>query len=83
MTSAPAHLFEVAPTDAYAAAGGGFGGRGSPSGRPVRSAAGMIIAYEDRRGPDGRIRRIYLNAGQNPPGGVLIEYYLKQPPRAR
>ncbi len=40
---------------------------------PVRSVS-------PRQDADGRVRRAYLTAGQNPPGGVVIEYYLKQPP---
>jgi hypothetical protein len=40
----------------------------------------MGMAYEDVRGPDGRASRHYLLGAPNPPGGVPIEYYLKQAP---
>jgi hypothetical protein len=38
-----------------------------------------VVAFEDRRDLDGRTRRAYLDAGQNPPSGVMIEYFLRQP----
>ena len=79
VASAPVHLFEVGPAT-RSLGGRGFGGRGSRPGVQFAGAGGMITAFEDRRGPDGRTRRIYLNAGQNPPSGALVEYYLKQPP---
>jgi photosystem II stability/assembly factor-like uncharacterized protein len=78
VTSAPVHLFEVGP--AIRRPGGRGFGRASRPGVQFSSAAGMVATYEDRSGPDGRIRRTYFNAGQNPPGGALMEYYLKQPP---
>lgn len=51
VTAAPAHLFDIAPTDRYL---------------PMRGS----------RGP---VRRAPLDAGENPPDGVVIDYYLKQP----
>ncbi len=79
VTTASTHLFEIAPTDRHL---------------PVRSLSPMrsfrpgiqfarardIVGFEDRRGPDGRVKRFFLNAGENPPEGVMIDYYLKQPP---
>ncbi len=76
VTAASVHLFEPAPTYRYL---------------PVRVLSPMRsfrpglrytrsgVAYEDRQDPSGRVKRFYLNAGENPPGGVMIEYYLKQP----
>jgi len=79
VTSAPVHLFDVGPAT-RSLGGRRFGGRGSRPGVQFANAGGMVVAFEDRRGPDGRTRRTYLNAGQNPPSGALVEYYLKQPP---
>jgi hypothetical protein len=78
VVSAPVHLFGVAP--ATRRPGGRGFGRGSRPGVQFSDAGGMVVAFEDRKGPDGRTRRSYLNAGQNAPTGVLIEYSLKQPP---
>ena len=78
VVSAPAHLFQVATTTRRS------GGRGSSrEARPgvqFAGAGGMVVAFEDAPGGDGRTRRTYLNAGQNPPNGVVIEYFLRQPP---
>lgn len=54
--AAPAHLFDIAPTDRYL---------------PMRGSS--------PRGPEGRVRRAPLDAGENPPGGVMFDYYIKQP----
>jgi photosystem II stability/assembly factor-like uncharacterized protein len=78
VVAAPAHLFEVTPS-VRRLGGRGFG-RASRPGVQFEGAGGMIAVFEERRDPDGRTRRTYLNAGQNPPSGVMIEYFLKQPP---
>ena len=76
--AAPAHLFEIAPTHRYLPV------RVLSPRRPFRPGlefanAGDTVVYEDRRGPDGKVKRFFLNAGENPPSGVVIDYYLKQP----
>ncbi len=77
---AAAHLFEIPPTHRRGS-GRGFGGSGAVrSGVQYGSAGPMVMAYEDVRGPDGRVRRTYLTGGANPPAGVSIEYSLKQAP---
>ena len=45
---------------------------GLPSGDPA-------TYYEDR-GPSGETRRRFLNAGANPPNGVVVSYYFKDKP---
>jgi photosystem II stability/assembly factor-like uncharacterized protein len=81
VVSAPAYLFEVPAIERRGGGRGFFGGRGgSRPGVQFGSAGPMVMAYEDVRGLDGRLRRTYLTGGPNPPGGVAIEYYLKQPP---
>jgi hypothetical protein len=79
VTSASAYLFQVPDTERR---GGrrGYGGRGT--GRPgvqFSSAGPMVMAYEDVPGQDGRPQRTYLLGGPNPPTGVPVEYYLKEP----
>jgi hypothetical protein len=78
VTAAPGHLFEIAPTYRYLPLRSAF--RSFRPGIQLTGASGDVVAFEDRRGPDGRVRRTFLNAGENPPGGVMIEYYLKQRP---
>ena len=81
VTAAPAHLFEIAPTDRYLPI------QSLPPMRTFRpgvqfARSGDIVAFEDRREPDGRVRRSFLNAGENPNDGVHIEYYLQQAAKA-
>ena len=77
ITEASANLFDIAPTDRYLPV------RVLSPTRSFRpgiqfARARDIVGFEDRRGPDGRVKRFFLNAGENPPGGVMIDYYLKQ-----
>jgi photosystem II stability/assembly factor-like uncharacterized protein len=45
------------------------------------SSAGPVgIAYKDKLRPDGTADRTYLDAGQNPPNGVIVTYYLREKP---
>jgi photosystem II stability/assembly factor-like uncharacterized protein len=78
VTSAPAHLFDITTTHRYLPI------QVLSPRRPVRpgmqfARAGDVVTYEDRKGVDGRVRRVFLNAGENPSGGVAIDYALKQP----
>ncbi len=80
VTSAPAHLFTPQP----AIRRGGGRGLYRPSGRfaglEYTSGSGMSVAYQDLPGPDGSVRPTFLDGGQNPPTGAMLEYYLTQAP---
>ena len=78
VTAAPAHLFDIAPTYRYLPVQGLSPRRAFRPGMQF-ARSGDIVAYEDQQGPDGRVRRVFLNAGANPPDGVMIDYHLKQP----
>jgi photosystem II stability/assembly factor-like uncharacterized protein len=74
--AAPAHLFEIASTPRYLPV------RVLSPNRPFRPGvqfanASDTVVYEDRQMPNGRIKRFFLNGGENPPSGVVIEYHLK------
>ena len=45
---------------------------GLPSGDPA--------TYHEDRGPSGEVRRHFLNAGANPPNGVVVSYFFKDKP---
>ncbi len=81
VTEASVHLFSVPP--AYRLRGGrGGGGRGAGSGSAqALRISGDGVALGDVRRADGNVARGYLNAGNNPPAGVLVTYYLKQTPQ--
>ncbi len=78
VTSATAHLFKIEPTYRYLPV------QVLSARRPFRPemqyAGEGGVAYEDVREPDGSLRRVFLNGGGNPSGGVTIDYYLKQAP---
>lgn len=75
------HLFSVKPTYRLM-------GRRSASVRAGEAlrvygygrAAGDAVAFREVEGPNGEIKRYYLNAGHNPPDGVAVTYYLKERP---
>ncbi len=39
-----------------------------------------MITIRRKQKPDGEVEDIYLDAGQNPPAGVVVIYYLKEKP---
>ena len=77
VTAAAAHLFEPAPTFRYSPVMI-LSPRRQPSDGIQFARSGDIVTYLDRREADGKVRRNFFNAGQNPQGGVIIDYYLKQ-----
>ncbi len=73
-----AHLFT--PRDTIRFPGGrGFGHSPVP-GKNYWFAGGMIPSYDRITTPDGETENHYLDAGNNPPDGVLIHYFLKDKP---
>ena len=80
VTSASAHLFKPEPAIRRAGGRGFFREGGRFPGVQYSSGSGMSVAFQDLPGPDGVVRPTYLDGGQNPPAGAVIEYYLKQVP---
>jgi photosystem II stability/assembly factor-like uncharacterized protein len=81
VTAAPAHLFDIVPVNRYLPI------QVLSPRRPVRAGiefarSGDTVAYEDQAGPDGLVKRVFLNAGENPSGGLTIDYSLKSPSAA-
>ena len=81
VTQASAHLFEIPPTFRLLPVQHLPPMRNFRPGIQYQRTAGDVVAYEDHRDGDGRVRRTYLNAGQDRPGGVMIDYYLKETAR--
>ncbi|HEX5460189.1 MAG TPA: hypothetical protein VFX20_09475 [Steroidobacteraceae bacterium] len=76
------HLFTVPLT--YRLMGPGFdfsrlGAAGNRGPAYVRILEDGIALHETRQA-DGSVAATYLNAGSNPPKGVVVTYYLKQKP---
>jgi photosystem II stability/assembly factor-like uncharacterized protein len=76
VTASAAHLFQPAPTDRYSPVMI-LSPRRQPSDVIQFARSGDIVTYVDRRERDGKVRRHFFNAGQNPQGGVIIDYFLK------
>ncbi len=75
------HLFAVDPT--YRLLGderGGGGGQATNVAPGYVRISGDGIALHASRKADGSVQRAYLNAGSNPPNGVVVTYYLKGKP---
>ncbi|HEX5506263.1 MAG TPA: glycosyl hydrolase [Thermomicrobiales bacterium] len=60
------------------------GGRGfpaqSPAGLNFRRGGALVVTYRQRQKPTGETTTEYLDAGQNPPEGVQVFYYLAEQP---
>jgi photosystem II stability/assembly factor-like uncharacterized protein len=73
-----AHLFPPRPTyrivatRSFAAAPAG--------GLNFRRGGALVAIYRERKKPHGETLQTFLNAGQNPPDGVMVFYYLQEPP---
>ncbi|CAN5357087.1 hypothetical protein BH23CHL1_BH23CHL1_14640 [soil metagenome] len=73
-----AHLFAPRPTTRYLTARG-FAGPTVPGRnyQPTGTVQATIRHYET---PNGEAKRVFLDAGQNPPDGVVVRYHLKSAP---
>jgi photosystem II stability/assembly factor-like uncharacterized protein len=79
VTSAAVRLFTPEPAIRRAGTRNLRAADGRFPGLQYVSGSGTSVAYQDLAGPDGIVRPTFLDAGQNPPGGALVEYYVKQP----
>jgi photosystem II stability/assembly factor-like uncharacterized protein len=71
-----AHLFPPRATVRFR--GGGGPARGLPG---VITAGGIGgVSYVEQKKPDGEMERVMLDAGKNPPDGVIVNYWLKDRP---
>ena len=50
------------------------------SGRNYQGPNPLVATYDQTVDPDGEVSRVYLDAGQNPPDGLLVRYYLADAP---
>ena len=80
LCEAPAHLFAPCPAIRYTQAGG-FNVPSAP-GKNYRSSGGFVLTYREKELPTGEKTQKYLDAGQNPPNGLLIQYFLKEQPES-
>jgi photosystem II stability/assembly factor-like uncharacterized protein len=50
------------------------------TGRYYQGPNPLVATYDQTVSPDGEVTRVYLDAGQNPPEGLLVRYYLAEAP---
>ncbi len=71
-------LFSPRPTYSW---GGGKGfGHGPVEGVNSRMAGGLNVRFNRKTLPDGEVVETMIDAGNNPPDGVMIHYYLTEEP---
>ncbi len=75
---APVHLFAPHPWTRFVSSSG-FGRAVTP-GKNYRYTSAFVVAFRQQEKPSGEKVDKYLDAGQNPPGGVIVHYYLKEKP---
>ncbi|ETX05246.1 MAG: hypothetical protein ETSY2_24100, partial [Candidatus Entotheonella gemina] len=71
------HLFT--PRPAYRMPGVMGGGRPAEPGKNYRIAMGYAATFTESSTPEGDTVRTFLDAGTNPPAGVIVTYTLRQP----
>jgi photosystem II stability/assembly factor-like uncharacterized protein len=76
--NASAYLFKPRPTIRFMTQRG-FPHTSIP-GKNYRMAGPLAVTYRQKEKPTGEKVDIYLDAGQNPPDGVIVYYYLKEQP---
>ena len=57
-----------------------FHGRKPTPGKNYQLSLGAAVTFTERREADGELTRKFLDAGQNPPNGVVVTYYLREKP---
>ena len=77
VASKPFHL--IKPRGTYRVTSPTGSRRASP-GKNYQLALGANVAYTETKGPQGQTLRRFLDAGENPPDGVIVTYYLKDKP---
>jgi len=75
------YLFPPRPYTRFPSIGGY--GHAAAAGKNYRHAGVFMVTYEQKEQPTGEKVNRYLDAGQNPPDGVIVHYYLKEQPEGK
>ncbi len=59
----------------------GYGSDPGPA-MSYRMAGTTVITYRQKKKANGETEEVLINAGENPPDGVIVRYYLKEKPTA-
>jgi len=79
--SASVYLFPPRPLTRFTTSGGY--GHAAVAGKNYRHAGAFSVTYVQEEQPTGEKVNKYLDAGQNPPDGVVVHYYLKEKPEGK
>ena len=74
------HLFEPRRINYRLLASARMPRRALP-GKNYHRVSGEAVAYYQRKDSSGATENVYLDAGENPPGGVAVTYYLNEIPK--
>ncbi|MFW6075427.1 MAG: glycosyl hydrolase, partial [Chloroflexota bacterium] len=80
IASSSAHLFEPRATKRYRV-DSGFGNTPTPDYLNYLFTGPGYRSYRRIESPDGEKRDLLLDAGENPPDGVIFHYYLRDEPK--
>ncbi|HEY7295582.1 MAG TPA: glycosyl hydrolase, partial [Dehalococcoidia bacterium] len=73
------HLFQPRPTYRTRPLPGG--GRPADPGKNYGMGLGWAVTFTERKGEYGELIRTPLDAGKNPPDGVIVTYWFKEEPK--
>ncbi|HEY8293518.1 MAG TPA: glycosyl hydrolase, partial [Thermomicrobiales bacterium] len=57
----------------------GYGSDAGP-GMSYRMAGTVVVTFKQKKKPNGETEEVLVNAGENPPDGVIVRYFLKEKP---
>ena len=82
-TNTPLHLFEPSPTYRIPLrmSAERKSNKTSGPGKNYGIGLGVAATFREHETPHGEIIRTFLDAGHNPPDGVVVTYYLQQKPK--
>jgi photosystem II stability/assembly factor-like uncharacterized protein len=75
----PAYLFALRPKIRTRPLPGSA--RPPGPGKNYTLGLGAAATFYERRRPTGEVEQVFLDAGKNPPDGVVVTYYLREKPR--
>src|SRR5581483_1376028 len=79
VANSDAYLFPPGPTIRFMTSWG-FTRTPGPTGKYFRQIGTTQLTIRQKPKPNGETIEIYLDAGKNPPDGVIVTYYLKEQP---
>ncbi len=80
LASKSAHLFKPRDSYKYRFYGRAFGASSDPEDLNFMMNGPVTISYRLKKDASGQDQRLFLDAGNNPPDGVIVHYYLGDKP---